>query len=275
MKNYILLLFTVINITTAISQDYWPYAVGDYWILDKYRLSDMKHIQVDSHIIENKLVIGDTTCYTWKQYLDIPNDDDNDTLTHILAHINGIENDVYAKFFDFGKFDFHKWVQHSYEEGDSCFFEPGPWNLKASYYGKFETQSGETFNDCFRWADDGKGIVYIMAPDIGIIAGEDHFHDDYREIVRHGKIITSTVDDKFNLNIEIFPNPTSDFIHFKTSSELHSYNVRLYNFKSEVLFSKTMDLGDGLDVSDLPPGVYVLQLENDNSTKIQKLFVKL
>lgn len=70
--------------------------------------------------------------------------------------------------------------------------------------------------------------------------------------------------------IAIYPNPTSDYLHFSTP--LTAARVTIYNTAGNVVLQSTAN-GDTLEVNSLPSGVYLISIESQEK-KIVKRFVK-
>lgn len=75
------------------------------------------------------------------------------------------------------------------------------------------------------------------------------------------------------LDISISPNPFNDIIHFYGNIDLRSnYTVQVSNILGErVLQTREMQLSNGLDLSSLINGVYLLAIEKENHSKVIKI----
>lgn len=75
--------------------------------------------------------------------------------------------------------------------------------------------------------------------------------------------------------IDIYPNPTVDFLHVKiTNSKLINPIIKLYNIigsSIEVEVEKLENDIYSIDVNDLRPGYYLLSIE-DNNTQFNELY---
>lgn len=77
----------------------------------------------------------------------------------------------------------------------------------------------------------------------------------------------------FYNSIHLFPNPTSEKLNITTDFEF-SFGIEVINLTGQVLINKTRLIGDQLiDVSDLPAGIYIVQITFDDRQK-QIKFVK-
>jgi hypothetical protein len=70
--------------------------------------------------------------------------------------------------------------------------------------------------------------------------------------------------------ISFYPNPTSDFIHFKGLNS-ETLNVSVFDVLGKQLISKTIDNNKSLDVSELASGIYTIRV-NDSSESFK--FIK-
>lgn len=66
-------------------------------------------------------------------------------------------------------------------------------------------------------------------------------------------------------NISIYPNPTANKIHFKGLNS-ESKTVSVYDVLGKQVLSQTFFPSEGLDVSKLQKGMYVLKLKNSNTS---------
>ena len=119
--------------------------------------------------------------------------------------------------------------------------------------------------------------IFFINDSLGFVAG------DYSLIMKTetcgGEIIgdypwhlfvTSTKEVE-NLNLEIYPNPTMDFIFIRNSKFVGS-DYKIYTSDLKVVKYGKL-LGDKIDLVDLPSGIYLLAVEYEHSNAIVK-FVK-
>lgn len=82
-------------------------------------------------------------------------------------------------------------------------------------------------------------------------------------------------DDKSRLvSVEIYPNPTSDYIHVivKGNSMTCNYSLTLYTSQGERLYSKAItDEMTDINLSDYPNGVYLLAVGVEGNKTICKV----
>lgn len=69
-------------------------------------------------------------------------------------------------------------------------------------------------------------------------------------------------------NIELYPNPASDFIHIKSE-----YNIRfeLYDITGKIILTGSEKL---IDVSNLNNGLYIIKIRQNEDISIQKIMIK-
>jgi len=73
---------------------------------------------------------------------------------------------------------------------------------------------------------------------------------------------------------EIFPNPATDFISFKSVPGNAFQEVSLVNMNGQLVKRMLDFLGtDQLNIADLPEGIYLIRLVTDDQTYIKKLMV--
>jgi hypothetical protein len=86
--------------------------------------------------------------------------------------------------------------------------------------------------------------------------------------------LTPTVEREMNTLARIFPNPATNFIHIDLGNWTDGVNLSIFNAGSTLVKSKTIVAGtSGLDVniSELPPGIYIISINNGKDIKTFKL----
>ena len=85
---------------------------------------------------------------------------------------------------------------------------------------------------------------------------------------------TASVNDVVIIDIQLYPNPTSNgIVHLKTISQDPIF-VQLYNALGKNVFSKTINSGVPLNVQDLPAGVYMVRLTQHDKVCTKKLVIR-
>ncbi len=84
---------------------------------------------------------------------------------------------------------------------------------------------------------------------------------------------TMSISQNNNLNVRIFPNPvTSNFITIKTAT-IGIKNIKLYDINSRVVLNTSID-SEILNIDNVSPGVYFIQVTVNGQSKISKLIVR-
>ena len=88
---------------------------------------------------------------------------------------------------------------------------------------------------------------------------------------------TSTETVLQNTSISIIPNPSNQFIHFKTSDQLDVEQVNFYNNQGHLISSRKVNdiVTEQMDVSNLSQGIYFVELTSKSITPIVLKFVKM
>ena len=106
------------------------------------------------------------------------------------------------------------------------------------------------------------GIVdYIMEPEV----------NQHLVIVEGSEPLS--VDDIAEADIRIFPNPASDILTIQSSGQRSFDLVRVLDISGKVVLQSSYRKGE-LDVQNLAPGAYVLELRNTQGHLGHKRFLK-
>ena len=102
------------------------------------------------------------------------------------------------------------------------------------------------------------------------------FNDDYspnNQVLISGNIITSVENnDKINSQIDIYPNPSSDYIFIRNNSNINS--LEIYNLNGElVLSNNNLNNLTKIDLSNLISGIYIVKITDNHSIKTTKINV--
>ena len=75
-----------------------------------------------------------------------------------------------------------------------------------------------------------------------------------------------------NESVSVFPNPVEDYIHLQIGDNLSDFSCELYDMQGRLLQKhKNKDV---VNVSALPSGTYILQIQTDKGTQFQKVVKK-
>jgi hypothetical protein len=66
-------------------------------------------------------------------------------------------------------------------------------------------------------------------------------------------------------NVVVYPNPTESSLSFKSKSDLSNEKVSVYNTNGQLLFEKSINSSNSIDLSELSSGIYLIQLASDKS----------
>lgn len=72
-----------------------------------------------------------------------------------------------------------------------------------------------------------------------------------------------------NNTIQVFPNPSSDFINFSRSEGIT--NIEVYNVKGQLVLNIPKLINDKVDIRTLNPGTYFLKFRKDNVAIVKKI----
>jgi len=154
-------------------------------------------------------------------------------------------------------------------------------DIYTSYYGYFNAFSagGSSADELFsitKTKDKGYAIVG-KTNSYGAIL-DDVFFIKMDSVGNYGNSITSLKNIELdNLEITIFPNPSTDYININLSSELdvNKSSFKIVDINGSVVFSNDIQYYHSkVDISDLSAGLYFFQLYNGNVLlKISKISV--
>lgn len=122
---------------------------------------------------------------------------------------------------------------------------------------------------------DNLGITFALplgiSPDGRYITGIGRTADDLRGFVIKlpGALGTDNVQ---NSKVSVYPNPVHDVLYFKNADKVSS--IEVYNMVGQKVLSTTSIAKDGLDVSKLSKGAYVIKVQAGTQTESVKLLKK-
>jgi len=83
----------------------------------------------------------------------------------------------------------------------------------------------------------------------------------------------SFVEDEQLVNINIYPNPTSDKLYIKKDN-LYNYNIQVLSISGKVLIEKNLYKKNVVDISNIEKGMYLIKfINNENHHEIIKKFI--
>jgi hypothetical protein len=76
--------------------------------------------------------------------------------------------------------------------------------------------------------------------------------------------------------LRLYPNPTSGFVQVALSNELIGSSLRISDVLGRVVvrMNHVMDDNVSIDLSDIQPGIYIVDLVGDNGRKSQRLLIE-
>jgi len=83
--------------------------------------------------------------------------------------------------------------------------------------------------------------------------------------------VNTNVSENANFHFEIFPNPTNDFIQVKTESNTLLETYQIFNSLGEIVLDGIKPINKTIDVSSIPTGTYIIQVNTSNETVSRKL----
>ena len=110
------------------------------------------------------------------------------------------------------------------------------------------------------------GITIIY--DLGIVGdGSANFTMFFDDIAFSA---TSSVVDLEDLQVEIFPNPTTDFIQVKAENNIDQ--ISIFDLSGKLVYSnRPMDTFKNIDLSNQLPGIYVMKIATDGNVGTAKI----
>ena len=96
---------------------------------------------------------------------------------------------------------------------------------------------------------------------------------DYVRVYQQGALSTATIADKSNLRV--YPNPVSEMMTIAVDGSNLNSKANLYSITGQLLHSFTLNETENtIDVSDLAPGIYFLEIQSERGTERQKFIKK-
>ncbi len=69
-------------------------------------------------------------------------------------------------------------------------------------------------------------------------------------------------------NVQIYPNPTADFVHIKLNSKSKIENAQIYDLSGKLILQANLE-SEKLDLRSLPQGVYMIIFKNSDIKPIK------
>lgn len=95
---------------------------------------------------------------------------------------------------------------------------------------------------------------------------------DYVRVYQNNEILSTSAVER-DLNVIVYPNPTSDIVYIKSAENINT--IRMYNLLGENVIRREVDTQNyRLGVQHLAKGMYFLEIISKNKKKVQKIVVK-
>ena len=170
--------------------------------------------------------------------------------------------DMYYMFYEASAFngDISSWDISSVTNMGSMFSLSG-----------FSTNNYDAILNSWSQQDVQSGVV-LGAQQINYCNGADarqSLIDNYGWIITDGGLDCSTasIDDQNQLDISIYPNPTSDIVYVE--GNYTQLKVIIYNVLGKEILNKSIT--NSIDISHLDNGVYILQLSDGVKLSTRKI----
>ena len=86
--------------------------------------------------------------------------------------------------------------------------------------------------------------------------------------------LSSTDDNREELDVSIFPNPAQNSISIQTDDIVGSLSLQLYDINGRQILQQAVSSGNDVDIATLTKGIYVYKLSNDTGSATGKLVVE-
>ena len=106
----------------------------------------------------------------------------------------------------------------------------------------------------------------------GYAIGRKYYSDDivYKNGVTFGTAINTPRD---NYYVKLYPNPAKNVLQITLTKGIKIKKIIVYNMQSESLMQRKEAI-NSLDISNLQPGSYILEIQTNNTTLKEKFIVK-
>ena len=125
------------------------------------------------------------------------------------------------------------------------------------------------------WVDEANNLEFVTTSNNFFSSfGQDESGQLY--VLGSGKVYkiigeTMGVNDQNRVDISIFPNPTSDFVHITSNKPIEA--VSIYSAEGKLIQTLNGNATQ-IDISSYPKGVYLVTIQSGKITKTQKVIKK-
>ncbi|QRR03073.1 malectin domain-containing carbohydrate-binding protein [Dyadobacter sandarakinus] len=137
---------------------------------------------------------------------------------------------------------------------------------------------GKTWNTIGSVAAQGESKVEFAYnfTDANPLAGENLYRlkmIDFDETSAHSKLVSLTFEG--GEAVSVYPNPVADHLTIKAADWAKVQHVQLLNAVGRVIYSANAVPAAGIDVKNLPAGMYVVQISQTDGSKVTYKIIKL
>ena len=118
--------------------------------------------------------------------------------------------------------------------------------------------------------DEGFVVIGTSSSTNGHVTGNNGGVDYW--VVKLDNSSLSVNDYNFNSTVTLYPNPVNTKLHINSTDVIK--NIGLYTLSGQLVFSHQNENLEYINVSNLPKGVYILTLENEEGQKLNKKIIK-
>ena len=276
MKSFTLLFTLVIGLLPTLinAQDFYPLAQNNKWTYELYD-EGVAFATSSLEIINIMIDSDDNTVYEMEGVeTGLP-----DMIFYVVKQ-PGNENETFLSvdLNNDNKPDFINFLYHSYTVGDTVTILLNEYIVKD--YGNYTTMKGLSFDDCLLLESIERELDLIMAPDVGLVAQFEAKTPDFNmleliEFFTDTQIISDVEEELIELKMDIYPNPTSDFLTIEGPSELTNSELKLFDVTGSVVKKENFSGQTTINTSDLPKGQYFLIVTSqDRSTWSEKVIIE-
>jgi hypothetical protein len=126
----------------------------------------------------------------------------------------------------------------------------------------------------FRLFDMQTGNIstLLVEYDLQMPCSDGYFTDNGLSMLKSLKASATGIADYGQEQVQIHPNPSTGLINFRGSSD--SYQVQVISVQGEIKTEQTVSGNAQLDLSQLPRGIYIVKIKDEETSYIKKLILK-
>jgi hypothetical protein len=77
-----------------------------------------------------------------------------------------------------------------------------------------------------------------------------------------------------NTSISFYPNPSNGLIEFVAGDDQRNFRVTIFDLTGQKVYETTFSGKTGINLSNVPKGIYIVRMESDNFVKVEKLVIR-